>query len=101
MNLLGFSYKIYVRCMFLSEDHPPLELTFLTEATANLNWGENVKEEEKWIDKSFIDIMMTYYIGWINVALGFADLLGVYLSTYTYYFPRLNLQIFGYLYAHE
>ena len=38
MNLLGFSYiKIYVRCMFLSEDHPTLELTFLTEATANLN----------------------------------------------------------------
>ena len=70
--------------MFLSEDPPPLELTFLTEATANLNWGENVKDEEKWIDKSFIDIMMTYYIEWINVALGFPNLLGVYLSIYTY-----------------
>ena len=87
--------------MFLSEDPPPLELTFLTEATANLNWGENVKEEEKWIDKSFIDIMMTYYIEWINVALGFPNLLGVYLSKYTYSdFMGWNLHIFGLLYTH-
>ena len=69
--------------MFLFEDHPLLELTFSTEVTANLNWGESGKKE-KWIDKRFIDIMMTYYIGWINVALGFFDLLGAYLSTYTY-----------------
>ena len=37
MNLLGFHMKIYVRCMFLFEDHPLLELTFSTEVTANLN----------------------------------------------------------------
>ena len=37
MNLLGFHMKIYVRCMFLFEDHPLLELTFSTDVTANLN----------------------------------------------------------------